>query len=236
MLEEQLISDQEWVEELFGYFPAPEPATDVPPEERTQLTLVGVAVQEGFSMIVEGFNRSNPRYYVTLTDYGWNSSDKKQGLTTLQTKLMAGQFPDMLYFSLNVTEGAMRDERFLSPLPLISKGLLLDLDPLLEADPDINKEDIAGWKGLHEYGGLYLLPPDQSQHPAGLPSPLRGTDRLDHRRISGMGSQSVRGTAHVRSHGPPIISWKPSAAAMSAIRWTSKTPPVTSTIRNLSPF
>ncbi len=83
---------------------------------------------------------------VDLTDGG--SLTAEQALTRLNTLLISGsEAPDMVLIS-----GAV------SPFPLIRHGLLRDFSQDLEADPDMDLEDIVIADAvIRDCGGLYLL-------------------------------------------------------------------------------
>ncbi len=133
-----------------------EPST---PDERTVLCLGGLDAQHGLDGIgafVSAFNQQSSQYRVELVDYCEISDSWEQGEMKLNTELMASSGPDMLFF--NAMNVMFRDgSRCLSPLPYIGRGILMDMTPLLEADPETDAEDILIWDALMEYGGLYLM-------------------------------------------------------------------------------
>lgn len=125
---------------------------------KIRLTLAGIRMDSsGWRALAEGFNAQSDTYIVELKDYymGDESSDFSDpdqmradvadAETLLHTELIAGKLPDMLAFDS------------LSPLPYLTKGLLLDLDPYLAADEELPAEELLCWNALHEYGGLYIL-------------------------------------------------------------------------------
>ena len=129
---------------------------------KIRLTLAGVNMRTyGWDALAEQFNAQSENYIVELRDYytgdfvddGTSAPDDMEqyraeladAKTRLHTDLIVGKMPDMIVFDS------------LSPLTYLGKGLLLDLDPYLEADAEISLEDILCWDALHEYGGLYIL-------------------------------------------------------------------------------
>lgn len=140
---------------------APAASEQEPPESQGEqsepvvLTLAGFGITESpMRAIVNAFNEANSAYQVELIDYGADSESIEQGRQQLNTQLLAGAGPDMIQFYDTESKPGT-----VSPLPYISKGLLLDMDGLLEADPEIAQEDIVVWNALHQYGGLYLMAP-----------------------------------------------------------------------------
>ncbi len=125
---------------------------------RTKLTL-GVLLRDGtdFAMgssnlirSVSAFNARSTDCYVELQDLSEGGAlTGEQARLKLNTRLIAGEGPDMLAFN----------SWSLSPFPFVRKGLLRDLDAeFLRDDPDIASEDIVIAPMLqNDLGGLYLL-------------------------------------------------------------------------------
>jgi len=97
------------------------------------------------------FNRSSETCRVEVTDYSEfyeydeNGNNLVDGLTVLQTEIMAGNVPDIIE---------------LGDLPysqLASKGILADLYPLIDADAELSREDFFPnvFSALEVGGGLY---------------------------------------------------------------------------------
>jgi ABC-type glycerol-3-phosphate transport system substrate-binding protein len=81
-------------------------------------------------MIVD-FNRNNDKYRIEVIDYSeYNTEDDySAGLTKFNTEIMAGNAPDIIATSgLNYTQMA-------------SKGLIEDLYPYIDADPELSRDD-----------------------------------------------------------------------------------------------
>lgn len=124
--------ETEWKDDYAG---APEvtlivlskvPASSV--EKKKVLTLATMSLNWNMQDMLIKFNRSNPDYRIEVNDYSeYNTEDDYEaGLTKLNTEIMAGRLPDIL--DLNGLNGGQLD----------SRGLLVDLKPLIEADPELN--------------------------------------------------------------------------------------------------
>lgn len=97
-------------------------------------------------MIVD-FNRSNDQYRIEVTDYSEYSNTARAaatamadaasggedswnaGLTKFNTEIMAGNVPDII------------DVSSLNYVQLASKGIIADLYPYIDADPELNRSD-----------------------------------------------------------------------------------------------
>ena len=95
------------------------------------------------------FNKSSDKYRIEIKDYSeFNTAeDYKAGLTKLNTEIAAGNVPDIL----NV-----------SGLPIQqygAKGLLEDLWPYIDNDPDLGRDAIMGnvFKAAEQDGKLYQV-------------------------------------------------------------------------------
>ena len=104
------------------------------------------------SKMVSRFNRSNPNYRIEVTDYAQfnnyssaNEDERNAGINRLQTEIIAGDMPDILDISL------------LSADRLGSKGLVEDLYPYMDADPELNRSDLLEHviQAFEENGKLY---------------------------------------------------------------------------------
>ena len=120
---------------------------------RTRLKLAMMGSYGSLATAVAGFNARSADICVELVDLTEGGLTDAEALTRLSTQLIAGEGPDMLAFR----NGA------LSPFPYLRKGMLRDLEQDVEADPDIDLDDIwtagAIWR---DCGGLYLLAADFS--------------------------------------------------------------------------
>ena len=99
---------------------------------------------------VSAFNARSTDCYVELQDLNEGGTlSAEQARMKLNTRLLAGESPDMLVF----------DIWSLSPFPYVRKGLLRDLDAeFIAQDPDVAIEDIVIAPMVQkDLGGLYLL-------------------------------------------------------------------------------
>ena len=99
---------------------------------------------------VSAFNAWSTDSFVQLEDLSEGGTlNAEQAKLKLNTRILAGECPDMLLFS----------NWSLSPFPFARKGLLRDLgEDFIADDPDIRTEDIVIAPMLqNDLGGLYLL-------------------------------------------------------------------------------
>ena len=99
---------------------------------------------------VSAFNAWSTDSFVQLEDLSEGGTlNAEQAKLKLNTRILAGECPDMLLFS----------NWSLSPFPFARKGLLRDLgEDFIADDPDIRPEDIVIAPMLqNDLGGLYLL-------------------------------------------------------------------------------
>ncbi len=128
------------------------PAT---PYELRDRTVLKVAVFNAFGVkdLAAQFNAQNPDYELKLVDYVAETGSVDQALTRMSAELGAGDGPDMVCFErkweLNI-RGAFG---------LIHNGLLEDLTPYIDAEPELGREQLMAWDALSEYGGVYYLGP-----------------------------------------------------------------------------
>lgn len=106
------------------------PYDSVPHKETIRMAAMYLdyRVQE---MIIK-FNRSNDRYRIEVTDYSEYNNDRDgwdAGQTKLNTEILSGNVPDL--FCLNG----------LNYSQLAARGILEDLYPYLDADPELNRSD-----------------------------------------------------------------------------------------------
>ena len=103
-------------------------------DEREILSMVSLSATPGLVQAVSDFNKTNDRYKVELTEYfpyAQNVTDEEwdNAIINLNTRIISGDMPDIL------------DMSHLSVQIYQSKGLLEDLYPYMEHDPEIRKED-----------------------------------------------------------------------------------------------
>ena len=108
------------------------PGADIP--EKTVLTLASISNKYYLREYVSQFNRTSSTYrivykpYYTQTGDWFSPSEYQQGMTRLMTEIGAGKLPDLLYVD------------HLPVLRLGAMGMLEDLWPYIENDPDLGRE------------------------------------------------------------------------------------------------
>ena len=126
------------------------PYADLP--ERTVLTLAAVWLSSDLRTSIVEFNRTSQTHRIFVVDYsefnneedGWDA-----GLIRLSTEIISGKIPDILD---------------VSNLPFnqyVARGLLVDLYPFIDADPELNRSDLveAVFRTAEMDGHLYRLFP-----------------------------------------------------------------------------
>lgn len=92
--------------------------------ERKVLTLGCVYADDDLRRAVVNYNKTNEQYRIRLVEFSYD----EEGNSTFNTEIAAGNIPDIISVS--------------SDMPYESyaaKGLFEDLEPLLDADPDLDK-------------------------------------------------------------------------------------------------
>lgn len=115
---------------LYYEFCSIEPGQD----DRTVLTMLSLEPSDSIREAVALFNKSSRDYRVELTDYSyiWSKSgepDWDQAIMKLNTELISGKIPDII------------DLEGLPYMAYSRRGLLEDLYPYLERDPNIDMDD-----------------------------------------------------------------------------------------------
>ena len=126
------------------------PASQLP--EKTHLTLAVLYGSSDLEREVIDFNRHSERCRIDVKDYAYAGGevlDYSAGQAKLLTEVLAGNMPDLL---------------LLDELPynqLAAKGLLEDLYPWLDGDPELSREDFFEnvLRAMEEGGGLYQVSP-----------------------------------------------------------------------------
>ena len=100
---------------------------------RAVLTFATLGMNSETRTRILEFNRTNSRYRIEVRDYSEydTAGDVQAGLTKLNTEILAGKMPDLL----DVSDG----------LPLrqyAARGMLEDLWPFIESDPDLGREAV----------------------------------------------------------------------------------------------
>ena len=118
--------------------------------QRTELTLGALSATMVGDAVLR-FNRSQDKVRIRVKDYSdyVNGEDYEAGLTKLVTEILAGDMPDLLA---------------LDSLPyaqLAARGLLENLDPWLERDAELKREELFEnvLHSMEQGGGLYEVTP-----------------------------------------------------------------------------
>ena len=119
--------------------------------EKTVLTLATMSLDSALRKQVLQFNRQSEQYRIEVRDYSeYNTAENyTAGLTKMNTEIITGHIPDILDISrLPVGQYA-------------GKGLLEDLYPYIDSDPELSREGLVGsvMKALEQGGGLYQVSP-----------------------------------------------------------------------------
>jgi len=125
------------------------PYADLP--ERIVLTLATVWMDWNLRNHIIEFNRTNQTYRIHVIDYSEFSTedDWMAGLTRLSTEIIAGNVPDIL------------DVANLPFSQYVARGLLEDLYPFIDNDPELNRTDFieSVFRAAEMDGGLYRVFP-----------------------------------------------------------------------------
>ncbi len=147
------VGDGSYILRGFSFEPlllSPADPSELKPRVRVQLAMMG---QYGnLPSAVAAFNARSTDCCVELVDLKEGGLSDEDALTRLNTRIIAGEGPDMLVFG-----------PALSPFPYLRKGMLRDLEAELSAAGTIDPQDllIAG-PVKRDCGGLYVLSSDFS--------------------------------------------------------------------------
>jgi hypothetical protein len=116
-------------------------------DQRTVLKLACWLADDTLSQAVTDFNLSQEEYQVEIMSYG-GSGDAYKGMAEMNADLLSGNQPDL--YAMNAIDEAS----------LQNVGLLMDLVPLMEQDPEFQREDyLENIFDLYtESGAMYQLP------------------------------------------------------------------------------
>ncbi|MDR2590378.1 MAG: hypothetical protein LBC71_05270 [Oscillospiraceae bacterium] len=131
----------------------------VPNIERPDITVLTLATfnfqHDMWNAVVE-FNNTSTTHRIEVTDYSGSNpgeitfgDDYWAGLMRLSTEIITGNAPDII------------DVSRLPVNQYIARGLLLDLYPLIDSDPDLNRTDFLPsiLRNIEVDGGLYRIFP-----------------------------------------------------------------------------
>ena len=122
-------------------------------QKKTELTLACFGLDYNLRSQIVKFNRSSADYRIVVKDYSEYATDDdyNAGLTKLNTEIISGSVPDLIANSMQ--------------LPIrqyAAKGLLEDLWPYIDADPEYSRDKLMTkpLESLQTDGKLYQLPID----------------------------------------------------------------------------
>lgn len=116
-------------------------------KDRVTITYGGIFIDEHVKTAALDFNRTNENYQIEFIDYSTESEDP---ITKMNTDIIAGNIPDII--DLNYT-----------PIEQYAKkGLLENLLPYVESDPDIKSDDFieSVWAAMQYDHKLYYVASD----------------------------------------------------------------------------
>ncbi len=111
--------------DVLGHFSAADPASV---QEKTVLVLAGYGVNGDIIQRVAEFNKSSDQFRIQVKNYYTEYGE--EGLNKLNNEIVSGQTPDIL-----LIDPAMPVDSY------IAKGVLADLNPFLDQDGELKRED-----------------------------------------------------------------------------------------------
>ena len=123
--------DEETGNTQFGLFNKVDPSTI---KDKKVLTLACYWMDYDVRRRVVEYNKTSEEYRIRVVDYyQYNTADDYSiGMTKMNTDIASGNTPDIIMISSDMPVNSY-----------ISKGLFADLNPFLEADPELNREDYS---------------------------------------------------------------------------------------------
>lgn len=111
--------------------------------EKKIITYGGIGINEGMKQAAIEFNKENKDYQIEFRDYSYEEDPGAK----MTADILAGNVPDII------------DLQWVSVDQYIAKGLLEDLTPYFEKDPEIHKEDVipAVWDAMETEGKHYYI-------------------------------------------------------------------------------
>lgn len=115
----------------FGIFNKVDPSTI---KDKKVLTLACYWLDEDIRRRVVEYNKTSEEYRIRIEDYNlYNTADDYSvGMTKMNTDIVSGNTPDIIILTSDMPVDSY-----------ISKGLLADMRPFLENDPELNPEDYS---------------------------------------------------------------------------------------------
>lgn len=129
--------------------------TKVPAEEvkdKTAIVMSSMYMDYDMRKRVVDFNKTNDTYRIQINEYNKyaTADDYLAGYTRLNTDIVSGNVPDIL-----ILDSQMPVDSY------IAKGLIADLNPLIDNDPEINRDDYLAniFEAFSQNGKMYQLVP-----------------------------------------------------------------------------
>lgn len=114
--------------------------------EKTTLKMAVFMDTINYTLCVSDFNAASEKYYIDMVNYCADGRSIQDAITLLNTELMAGNGPDIICF----------DNR-ISPNFYGAAGFLTDLNPFIENDITLSRDDILLADLMEQNGSLYAL-------------------------------------------------------------------------------
>ena len=128
------------------------PATPEEVADRAVLTLGVFGYSSRFEALVWEYNSSGGPCLIRVVDYYELAGGSLENVRRrLAVEFGAGEGPDMLCV------GAVGGSHDPGLAGYIARGLMADMTPYLDADPELGREDLMVWDALCSPGGLYVL-------------------------------------------------------------------------------
>lgn len=125
---------------------------------------------------IREWNMENPQCPIEIVDYSVYASgdDKRASTMKLTTDIVAGNLPDLYDFSLSSVDTVLSSATF------ARRGLLVDLYPFLDADPELSREDLIPGvlSGMEIKGSLYEFVPQYTLVTTLASTNVVGTDEI----------------------------------------------------------
>lgn len=125
---------------------------------------------------IREWNMENPQCPIEIVDYSVYASgdDKRASTMKLTADIVAGNLPDLYDFSLSSVDTVLSSATF------ARRGLLEDLYPFLDADPELSREDLIPGvlSGMEIKGSLYEFVPQYTLVTTLASTNVVGTDEI----------------------------------------------------------
>lgn len=125
---------------------------------------------------IRDWNMENPQCPIEIVDYSVYASgnDERASTMKLTADIVAGNLPDLYDFSLSSVDTVLSSATF------ARRGLLEDLYPFLDADPELSRDDLIPGvlSGMEIKGSLYEFVPQYSLVTTLASTNVVGTDEI----------------------------------------------------------